>query len=99
MPGAHLPRITECRDCQQPIRFVSMESGRNMPVNPAPRGAFPRIGHVAARLNGHRLEGFVVTRERQPGPAHRHYFTPHYSTCAKGKKPTTPTTEPDPALF
>lgn len=96
MTGTRLPRPAECRGCQEPIRFVRLDTGKLIPVNPAPNPA----GNVAARLSGGRLYGFVISRDKQPGLGHSLRFTPHYATCeAAGRKPTKQKPAADPALF
>lgn len=87
IPGAALPRLAECRDCQEPIRFVLMPSGRNMPINPKPS----RDGTVAARLRRNTLDGYVITADRPAGDLRYPYrFTPHYVTCSERTTPPTP---------
>lgn len=94
-----LPKLAECRDCAEPIRFVRMPSGRNMPVNPNP-GHDTRHGLVAAGLRAHTLTGYVITADRLGGdPRYPYRFTPHYVTCEAKKKHTPPTPAPDPGLF
>lgn len=97
--GGALPRLAECRHCHEPIRFVRMPSGRNMPVNPQPTKT-ASYGHVAAALRGYTLTGYVITADRREGdPRFPYRFTPHYSTCEAKKKHPTPSPAPDPALF
>lgn len=89
--------LAECRGCHLPIRFVRLDTGKALPVNPRPNDA----GNVAARIQGGRLTGFVISRDHRPGPLDPFRFMPHHATCealAK-KKPSTPPTEPEPALF
>jgi hypothetical protein len=88
-----LPRPAECNACADPIRFVNLDTGKAMPVNPAPGPD----GNVAARMRGGRLVGFVITAARRPGPLDRYRFTPHYATCEAVDR--TPKPAPDPALF
>lgn len=88
-----LPRLSECRDCHDPIRFVRMPSGKSMPVNPSPN---PTSGTVAARLMGGVLVGFVITTDRRPGPLDSLRFVPHASTCEERTR-TTSSTTPTPA--
>lgn len=100
--GANLPRLAECRDCAEPIRFVRMATtGRNMPVNPAPitDGTTNHTG-VAAGLRGNTLHGYVITPDRLAGdPRFPYRFTPHYATCEAKKSKPTPKPVEDPALF
>lgn len=91
-----LPRPSECNGCHEPIRFVKLNTGKALPVNPAPN---PQ-GNVAAGLRGGRLHGFVICRDHLPGPLESYRFTAHYATCeAIERKPTKPKPEPHPALF
>lgn len=93
---SQLPRLSECRDCGDPIRFVLIETtGRPMPVNPMPNQA----GNVAAHLSGGRLLGFVVSRDRQPGPLDPFRFMPHAATCDARVEEPKPRPEPHPSLF
>ena len=96
MPSG-LPRLSECRECQTPIRFVRLESGKAMPVDPMPSPS----GNIAARRNAHQLEGFVISRDRQPGGTYSLRFRAHYATCeAVDRTPTsTGDTDPPPTLF
>ena len=92
-----LPRPGECRECAEPIRFVALDTGKLIPVNPLPN---PERGNVAAHLAGGRLHGFVISRDRLPGPFDRLRFTPHAATCeAIDRTPKKPAPEPDPVLF
>lgn len=90
-----LPRLAECHECHDPIRFVELDTGKAMPVNPTPHDT----GNVAARMIAGRLYGFVVAQAKPPRPSDLR-FRPHYATCeAVERKPTKPAPEPDPALF
>lgn len=91
-----LPRLYECRDCQDPIRFVRMrETGRALPVDPMPRDD----GTVFARLTAGQLVGAVTSRDHRPGPLDPYRFRPHHASCAARAAQAKPTREPDPALF
>ena len=90
-----LPRLSECRTCQAPIRFVKLASGKAMPVNPQPNPE----GNVAARLVGGGLHGHVISRDH-PAPKVGHRFVAHYATCEAVRPVQQKTTAPaDPALF
>lgn len=102
--GGDLPRLSECRVCHDPIRFVQLDSGKAMPVNPKPN----HDGNVCARLvmaissahHGKELRGYVVTAARKPDPTWLR-FTPHYATCSDRPRAADPkpAPAPDPALF
>lgn len=90
-----LPRLSECRTCKDPIRFVALDTGKAMPVNPMP----DVTGNVAARMIAGRLHGFVISHAKPAGPRDLR-FRPHYATCGEAqRKPAKPKPEPPPALF
>lgn len=92
LPGG----LAECRDCGQPIRFIHLDTGNRIPVNPKPG----HTGTVAARKQGNELVGFVISKDHRPGPLDPYRFVPHPATCPeRDRKPSTPPTAPDPALF
>lgn len=88
-------RMGECRDCAMPIRFVRLDTGRLIPVDPRPFHA----GNVAASISGNTLVGFVMSKEHRPGPLTPFRFMPHAATCSERPKTSKPTTPDDPALF
>lgn len=89
-------RLSECRDCHLPIRFVLIETtGRPMPINPLP----DEKGNVCARIAGGRLVGFVQSNDRRPGPLDPFRFMPHAATCEALKKPSKPAPPSDEALW
>lgn len=91
-----LPRPSDCRACGDPIRFVKLNTGKAMPVNPLPTPE----GNVAAHLAGGRLVGFVISRDHLPGPLDPYRFRAHYATCEAVERGTRkPKPEPHPALF
>ena len=100
--GPRLPRLSECRDCHEPIRFVKLDtSGKLLPVNPRP-GA---TGSVCARLRqtvtGPELGGYVVSTSRPADPAMPFRFVPHPATCEERRPAAAaaPAPAPDPSLF
>lgn len=93
---ARAAKLTSCRACGAPIRFVRLDTGRALPVNPVPN---PR-GNVSAHIAGGRLHGFVISRDKQPGPLDSYRMVPHHATCEERTRPESkPKPEPDPALF
>lgn len=93
--GTKLPRPSECKECHDPIRFVKLDTGKALPVNPQPNPE----GNVAAHLAGGRLVGFVISRDHRPGPLDSFRFTVHHATCEAIERRTKPKPEPHPALF
>ena len=89
-------RLSECRECAAPIVFARLDSGRCIPLNPIPD---PK-GNVACRMSGGRLVGFVISRDRLPGPLDSFRMVPHHATCEERnrvvKRPAEP---PPPSLF
>lgn len=82
-----MPPLSECKGCGEVIRFVDLDTGSTMPVNPMPNR--DGRGTIAARLSGGRLTGFVISRDHRPGPFDSLRFTVHYATCeaVKRRKP------------
>lgn len=86
------PRLTECKDCHLPIRFVRLDNGGVMPVNPRP----DNHGNVAAWRVGHELHGHVVSRSNPIRPR-MDLWMPHAATCVE--RQPAPKPEPPPTLF
>lgn len=86
--------LAECRDCHDPIRFVRLNTGSLIPVNPRENPA----GNVAASITGMGLVGFVISKDHRPGPLTPYRFMPHAATCSE-RTPSNPPTPADPALF
>ena len=89
-----LARLHECRLCHAPIVFARLDTGKAMPLNPMPH---PK-GNVAVHLAGGNLHGFVISRDRLPGPTDQRMI-PHYATCEQRTTPTKPARQPDEPLF
>lgn len=86
--------LSECRDCHEPIRFVRLDTGKAMPVDPVP--VLDR-GNVCARRLGNELNGYVVSKDHPADPLFLR-FLPHHASCEALKNKQTP--EPgDLALF
>lgn len=93
--SVRLPRPGECRGCHEPIRFVRLDTGKPIPVNPRPNPE----GNVAARLSGGRLYGFVISKDKRPGAGDPFRFRPHQATCsAIDRTPKRPPREADTPL-
>lgn len=90
----NLGKLHECRACTNPIRFVKLDTGKAMPINPMPNPA----GNVSAYLIGGQLHGHVISREKPADGRWR--FVAHYATCEERERPAPkPEPVPDPALF
>jgi len=87
--------MAACRDCAAPIRFVRLDTGSLLPVDPLPH----ETGNVAARLYGNRLVGFVISKDHRPGPLDSFRLVPHHATCEARKKPKQPAPPADESLF
>jgi hypothetical protein len=73
--------LSECRTCHEPIRFVRLDTGKAMPVNPLPDAR----GNVTASVVMGRLAGFVISEGHKPQPGAMR-FVPHFATCEERKK-------------
>lgn len=97
MNGRPKVPLAECRDCAAPVVFARLDTGKSMPLNPVPNAD---RGNVACRLIGGQLYGFVISRDRLPGPLDIWRMVPHFSTCEeRDRTPAKPPREPDPELF
>lgn len=95
---ARLPRISECRNCADPIRFVKLHTGSILPVNPKPGDD----GNVVAAIVGGRLVGYVLSADKPASPSFPMRFVPHYATCPheqKRKKKTAAPVEQEAPLW
>ena len=81
--------MADCRACAAPIRFVQLDTGKALPVDPLPN---PR-GNVCARKVGGRLHGYVTSKAHGPDPMFVR-FMPHHATCEERT-----VKQADPALF
>jgi hypothetical protein len=86
--------VSTCRFCFATIKFVRLDSGKPIPVDPIP---FPDRGNVAARLVGHTLEGYVISQAKPLKPGFQTYV-PHKAAC-KPEKPRVSAADRTPALF
>ena len=82
--------MSSCRDCRATIRFVRLESGKSMPVNPTP----DPTGTVAVDWQGTELVGYVLSKTDPLRPGYRLYRA-HRADC----HPTKPRTPSPAALF
>lgn len=72
-----------CRSCMAVLRFILMESGRSMPVEPV------RVpdGSVVARWDGRRyVDGFVLSARRTDVPEGWFRFQPHWVDCEHARR-------------
>lgn len=84
-----------CRACWGPLRWIQMESGRMVPVDPVPT---PRTGDVAARPTGTNryAAGYLLT-ERRPLRDGFVRFDSHRRTCDMRRRPkSAPKATPTP---
>jgi len=83
--------MASCGHCHATIRFVQLDTGSAMPVDPVPNPE----GNVAARPQGTVLVGYRITKARPLEPGYR-LFMPHRAACrtdeprvlAKDRTPT-----------
>lgn len=91
-------RLSECRDCADPIVFAQLDTGSRIPLNPLPNGA----GNVAVRLVGGALHGYVIADAKPYRPDHDRMM-PHAATCrsrpAREPAPVVQDDEADDPLF
>lgn len=85
--------MTDCRECTLPVRFVALDTGKALPVDPAPS----ERGNVCARVLSGRLHGYVVSKAHPADPLFLR-FMPHHATCPERQRTTTPE-HGAPALF
>jgi len=87
--------VSTCNDCQGTIKWVTLDSGKPMPVEPHPS---PDRGNVAAE-RGHdgRLRGYVMSAARPLLPGYERYV-PHFKAC-RPNLPKVTISERTPALF
>lgn len=93
--------MSVCRECAAPIRFVRLDTGRALPVDPAP----VVDGNVAAVRAGGHLIGYVLSHDKPMRPLHLRYM-PHHATCparaeerAHARTPKKPEPDNQQALF
>lgn len=88
-----LPRT--CPACSGTLRWIQMESGRMVPVDPVPT---PKTGTVAARRAGDNryAAGYTIT-PRNPLRDGFTLFDPHRLVCDMKRRPRTgPKAQPAP---
>lgn len=86
------PEMSVCRDCHATIKFVSLDTGKVMPIDPIPH---PR-GNVAA-TGGRALTGYVLSKDKPLRDGYRTYM-PHRAACDTGE-PRKTAGERTPTLF
>jgi hypothetical protein len=85
--------VTICHDCHATIRFVRLDTGRPIPIDPIPH----ERGNVAAREAGTTLVGYVISASKPLRPEYWTYL-PHRATCRPGK-PRVHAEDRTPTLF
>lgn len=70
-------RVPRCRDCDQPVRWVTAETGKRLALDPLPH----RMGNVARARNTRRDVMRVHPRRALPLPATETAYRPHWATC------------------
>lgn len=86
--------MSTCRDCLATIRFVILDTGKPIPVDPIP---YADRGNVAAKPQGTRLVGHVISRDKPLQDGQKRYV-PHRASC-KPDKPRVLAKDRTPALF
>lgn len=80
-----------CRSCHATIRFVKLDTGRAMPVDPHPSAEH---GNVAAtKRPGGQLHGHVIS-DAKPILDGQQRYTPHFASCKPQKTPAKPAARP-----
>lgn len=71
-----------CGSCRQPIRWVTTEGGKNMPLD----WEATDTGNVVPRLiDGKGVRAHILRDDETPGPQEPRYTT-HWETCPDAKK-------------
>jgi hypothetical protein len=72
--------MSHCRECGRSIAWVTLITGRAMPVEPVPDAR----GNVVARwVHGRLVDGMVRQRASTPVPPGWELYMPHRATCTK----------------
>lgn len=92
--------LAECRECHDPIRFVALNTGKSVPVNPQPSDRGTVAARRVATTRGPALHGRIIHADDPPTETEETYVV-HFATCEerKRKTPTTAPVEPEPSLF
>lgn len=85
-------RMSDCRECADPIVWAMLDTGKRIPLNPLPN---PDKGNVACRVVGGNLHGYVISKDHPADPLFLR-MVPHFSTCEARTQSSRPA---DPALF
>jgi hypothetical protein len=83
-----------CDRCFATIRFVRLDTGKPIPVDPIPQ---PDRGNVAAHLEGKTLVGYVISSAKPLQAAYERYV-PHFASC-KPDKPRVLAKDRTPSLL
>lgn len=77
--------MTDCRYCLATIRFVKLDTGASIPVDPI---AQPDRGTVAAKVQGRDLAGYVMSQTKPLQPGYSRYVV-HRASCKPDKPKVT----------
>ena len=81
--------VSICRTCSQTIKFVRLDTGKAIPVEPLPHPG----GNVAAKKVGGTLVGYVLALDKPLQPGHDQY-QPHFAICKANTVPLKQTGRP-----
>lgn len=88
-----------CRECIQPIIWLTTNAGKKMPVNMTPVGIVVGEGKDKFVMNGNVVSG----RLAKLGEKGQRAFVPHWATCTAPEKfrdkEKTPPPKPQDGLF
>lgn len=89
--------MSTCRNCYATISFVSLDTGKALPINPVP----DPTGNVIAKRAGTKLRGYVESREKpfRENEGFRRY-RPHHADChTEAERPRVARAEAPAPLF
>jgi hypothetical protein len=83
-----------CDDCQARIVYITMPTGRRVPVDPIPNDE----GTVCGRLIGTQLHGYVISKDHPWEKPYTRYVA-HFATCSDRPRPKPKPPAEDPLLL